>query len=312
MKALGLPLFHVPWVAFPIGIPPVYSSSGRKGKVGAPAAVWPAALARPLGGKGSTGVGESVNLADWIERKREVLQRLRPVDVRNLVPTVRDFSQAVSTRREELAVVAEIARATPEEGRLVEALDIGEMVRQADSASAAAVAIGTDEIGFAATPSDLPTAARAASCPVVARDLILVREQLYHLRLQGADAVLLMASAIAPTELRSWMEILASMHMAAPVEVASESELSSSLACGARLLVIPAFSSRSLSLAVADRLLPLVPRSTTVLVRGPFARPEDFEPLRGRADGVWIAAPLLASDDPQSFLANLVRAAENG
>jgi indole-3-glycerol phosphate synthase len=257
-------------------------------------------------------VGESVNLADWTQKKREQLQRLRPVDVRNLVPTVKDFAQAVSTRRAELAVVAEIARATPEDGRLLEALDIGEMVKRADSASVAAVAIGTDETAFAAIPSDLATAARAASCPVVARDLILVREQLYALRLQGADAVLLIAAAIAPAELRSSMEILASMHMAAPVEVASESELSSSLGCGARLLVIPAFSSRNLSLALADRLLPLVPRSTTVLVRGPFAKPEDFEPLRGRADGVWIAGPLITSKDPESFLANLVRAAENG
>jgi len=275
-------------------------------------AVWPAALARPLGGKGFRGVGENVNLADWIQRKREQLQRLRPVDVRNLVPTVKDFSQAVSTRRGDLAVVAEIARATPEDGRLLEAVDIGEMVKQADSASVAAVAIGTDETAFAAIPADLTTAARAASCPVVARDLILVREQLYHLRLQGADAALLIAAAIAPAELRSLMEILSSMHMAAPVEVASESELSSSLGCGARLLVIPAFSSRSLSLALADGLLPLVPRSTTVLVRGPFAKPEDFEPLRGRADGVWIAGPVITSKDPESFLANLVRAAENG
>jgi indole-3-glycerol phosphate synthase len=265
-----------------------------------------------VGRKGFAGEGEIVNLADWILRKREQLQRFRPPDVRNLVPTVKDFSQAVRTRREELAVVAEIARATPEDGRLAEVLDIGEMVRRADSASVAAVAIGTDETGFAATPSDLAMAARAASCPVVARDLILVREQLYHARLQGADAVLLMAAAIAPAELRSSIEVLASMHMAAPVEVASESEMSSSLACGARLLVIPAFDSRSLSLALADSLLPLIPRSTTVLVRGPFAKPEDFEALRGRADGIWIAGPLITAKDPEAFLATLVRAAENG
>ncbi len=170
--------------------------SGPQGEVGTPVAVWPA------------GVGESVNLADWIQGKREQLQRLRPVDVRNLVPTVKDFSQAVSARRQNvdcpyLAVVTEIARATPEEGRLVEALDMGERVRQADSASVAAVAIGTDETAFGAIPTDLTTAARAASCPVVVRDLILVREQLYHLRLQGADAALLIAAAITPAELRS-------------------------------------------------------------------------------------------------------------
>ena len=253
-----------------------------------------------------------MNLAEWTREKREHLQRLRAPDVRNLVPTLKDFSHAVSTRRQELAVVAEIARGTPEEGQLVEALDVAELSRQFDRASVSAVAVATDEIACAGEPADLATAARAVSCPVVARDLILAREQLYHLRLSGADAVLLTAAAIAPAEIRSSIEILASMHMAAPVEVASDAELSAARAAGAKLLVIPAFAAGGLSFALADSLLPRVPHSATVLIRGPFARAEDFEPLRGRADGIWIAGPAMRAKDPAEFLARLVEAAENG
>lgn len=248
--------------------------------------------------------------AEWVRQKREQLRRLAAPDVRNLVPTVNDFSIAVSTRREELSVVAEIARATPEEGQLRQSLDVAQMSAQIEPAGAAALAVATDEVACAAQPSDLALAARASSCPVVARDLILAPEQLYHLRLMGADAVLLTAGALAAPQIRSFIEILASMHMAAPAEVANEEELFASAAAGAKLLVIPAFGPGGLSLALADALLPKVPRTAVVLVRGPFTQSTDLAPLRGRADGIWIAGPWMSAEDPASFLAQLVRAAE--
>src|SRR5215470_11926251 len=132
-------------------------------------------------------------LAEWVRQKREQLRRLAAPDVRNLVPTVQDFALAVSTQRRELSVVAEIARATPEEGGLRQSLDVVQLSGQLEPAGAAALAVATDEVACAAEPSDLPLAARASSCPVVARDLILAPEQLYRLRLMGADAVLLAA-----------------------------------------------------------------------------------------------------------------------
>ena len=87
---------------------------------------------------------------------------------------------------------------------------------------------------------------------------------------------------------------------------------STALASGAKLLVIPAFEHGRLSLAVADALIPRLPKNVAVLVRGPFATPLDFEALRGRADGIWIAGPLMRAPDLRSFLEPLVSAAENG
>jgi len=55
-----------------------------------------------------------------------------------------------------------------------------------------------------------------------------------------------------------------------------------------------------------------VPRTAAVLVRGTFAPSADLAPLRGRADGIWIAGPWMSAGDPASFLEQLVRAAETG
>src|SRR5262249_33242862 len=147
------------------------------------------------------------SLAEWVRQKREQLRRLAAPDVRNLVPTLKDFAHAVSTRRPELWVVAEIARATPEEGCLRQSLDVAQLSGQIEPAGAAALAVATDEVACAAQPSDLPLAARASSCPVVARDLILAPEQAYRLRLLGADAALLTPSALAAPHIRSFLAI---------------------------------------------------------------------------------------------------------
>jgi hypothetical protein len=34
--------------------------------------------------------------------------------------------------------------------------------------------------------------------------------------------------------------------------------------------------------------------------------------VRGRADGIWIAGPLMRAEDPAAFVRHLVEAAENG
>ncbi len=100
--------------------------------------------------------------------------------------------------------------------------------------------------------------------------------------------------------------------MAAPVEVRTEKELSIALSVGARLVIVPAFAQDRLSLEVPDLLLAKVPRSITPIVRGPLGSLEELESLRGRADAVWIAKPILQAEDPQGFLARLVEVAEHG
>ena len=253
-----------------------------------------------------------MEIQTWIARKRETLRTLGPLATRNLTPSIRDFAHAVTTQRGELAVVAELARATPEEGQIRRDIQTAELASAFDAAGVSALAVATDSVLCEGSTADLQRVSSAVTVPVVARDLFLRSDQIYQARLFGADAVLLTAAAVRPDELRALMEIAASLHMAAPVEVRTESELSIALSVGARLVIIPAFAQDSLSHEGPDLLLPKVPRSITPIVRGPFGSLEELESLRGRADAVWIAKPILEAEDPEGFLSRLVEAAEHG
>ncbi|HYV43246.1 MAG TPA: hypothetical protein VFA20_00235 [Myxococcaceae bacterium] len=252
-----------------------------------------------------------VSLSDWIARKKDAVGRAARLELRNVTPSLRDFTHAVSTQRSSLSVVAELARASPEEGHLSPMPDYQAIASALDATDLAAFAVATDEEVCQGSLPDLTLVSRAASSPVAQRDLVLAREQIYQARLAGADAVLLHAGALAPGDLKAFVEIAASMHMSAPVEVRSEQEVQVAAAAGARVMVIPAFGHphAALSLELAQSLLPKVPRTVAPLVRGPFYRPEELEPLRGKADGVWICGPVMRAGDAAAFVGELLAAA---
>jgi indole-3-glycerol phosphate synthase len=87
-----------------------------------------------------------MEIQTWIARKRESLRTLGPLATRNLTPSIRDFAHAVTTQRGELAVVAELARATPEEGQIRRDLQIAELAGAFDAAGVSALAVATDSV----------------------------------------------------------------------------------------------------------------------------------------------------------------------
>ncbi len=114
-----------------------------------------------------------MEIQTWIARKRETLRTLGPLATRNLTPSIRDFAHAVTTQRGELAVVAELARATPEEGQIRRDIQIAELASAFDAAGVSALAVATDSVLCEGSTADLQRVSSAVTVPVVARDLFL-------------------------------------------------------------------------------------------------------------------------------------------
>ncbi len=250
-----------------------------------------------------------MDFTDWLERKRAEARALRQPEVRGITPSIRDFHQALSTQKGPLAVIAELSRASLEEGALAPALAPADWVAPLERASVSALSVGVDGEAMRGGWDDLRQVARLATGPVLAHDLVVSREQVYWARLAGADAVKLHAGAVSAGELRALVDIAASMHLAAPVEVRSEAELALAQAAGARMFIVPAFGPSGLDLALAEALFPKLSRASLVIVRGPFTE-DALASVRGKADAVWVAGPWLTAADPEAWLTAFVNRAE--
>src|ERR687888_296141 len=109
-------------------------------------------------------------------------------------PEQRPFREALV--RPGLSLIAEFKRRSPSVGEIRDGASPAEIARAYEDGGAAALSVLTDESHFGGTLSDLGSARAACELPVLQKDFIVDRYQLYEAAVAGADAVLLIVAAL--------------------------------------------------------------------------------------------------------------------
>ncbi|MBI4178802.1 indole-3-glycerol phosphate synthase TrpC [bacterium] len=205
-----------------------------------------------------------------------------------------DFVRAIRGKRT-LSVIAEVKRASPSSPRLAPGLDPINMAGTYQKSGAAALSVLTEEDHFSGHLSDLWTVAAAVPLPVLRKDFTIDEYQVYESKLCGAAAVLLIVRALPRPHLARLHRLALRLGLAALVEVHDERELETALAIGARVIGV---NNRNLStlktdLAVARRILPLIPRDRVSVAESGYSRAKELSELEGHADAVLIGSAFL-------------------
>src|SRR5829696_1024728 len=111
----------------------------------------------------------------------------------------RPFNEALV--RPGLSLIAEFKRRSPSAGDLHPDAGVAETVRGYERAGAAALSILTEERQFGGSLHDLRAAREAADLPILRKDFIVDPYQLFESAANGADAVLLIVTALDDHEL---------------------------------------------------------------------------------------------------------------
>ena len=132
-------------------------------------------------------------------------------------------------REDKSGIIAEFKRQSPSKGVInphakVERTTIGYM-----QAGASALSVLTDKEFFGGSSQDLMTARKFNFCPVLRKDFILDEYQIIEAKSIGADAILLIAAALEPTQLKSLAAFARSLNMEVLMEVHSAEELGPNL-----------------------------------------------------------------------------------
>ena len=195
-------------------------------------------------------------LARILEHKRtEVARQSAKVPLAQLhakmvaAPAARDFAAALR-RADRATLIAEVKKASPSKGVLVEQFDPLALAHVYAENGAAAISVLTDGRFFQGSLKYLegirhqvpgvsasdPTHGTRYTVPLLRKDFILDPYQVYEARAYGADALLLIVAALDDASLAALLALTHELGMQALVEVHDEAELERALAAGATIV----------------------------------------------------------------------------
>lgn len=178
------------------------------------------------------------------KREVEVPARKRAVplhDMRRLAEAMdapaRDFAGALHRADGNVALIAEVKHASPSKGVLVKgAFDPVALATAYETNGAACISVLTDEKYFKGSLDHLRAVKGAVRIPVLRKDFIVDAYQLYEARAAGADAALLIVSALHDEELRDLHALAIELTLTPLVETHDESEIERALHAGASVI----------------------------------------------------------------------------
>jgi indole-3-glycerol phosphate synthase len=207
-------------------------------------------------------------------------QRRALADVRRdaeAADSPRGFASAL--RLPTVALIAEVKKASPSKGILVEDFDPIALADIYQRGGAAALSVLTDERFFQGSLAYMTEARTHSGLPTLRKDFIIDPYQIYEARAAQADAILLIAAALDDAQLRDLFALANEIKLDVLVEVHNETELARTLAIGASLIGI---NNRDLGnfredLGVTERLAALTPPYITLVAESGIRTVEDVQ-----------------------------------
>jgi len=223
-------------------------------------------------------------------------------------PAPRGLRKALR-RPGEIACIAEFKRRSPSAGWIHEHADVAATVGAYAAGGASALSVLTDGPFFGGSLADLGAAAAVCALPILRKDFIVDRYQVVEARAAGADALLLIVSALDDAALAELLAATRAAGLDALVEAHDEEEVARAVRAGAEIIGINNRDLRTFTVdrELAVRLRARVPADRVVVAESGIRDAADVARLRAAGvDAMLVGETLMRAPDPAAALRALV------
>jgi indole-3-glycerol phosphate synthase len=149
-------------------------------------------------------------------------------------------------------------------------------------AGASALSVLTDKPSFGGSNDDLTIARKFNFCPIIRKDFTIDEYQIVEAKSIGADAILLIAAILTPSESTKLCAFAHSLGLEVLLEVHDEEELKSNLEVGADLIGVNNRNLKTFDVSIdtSKRLAELIPAHVVKVSESGISEPETIIELR--------------------------------
>ncbi|MDR2082037.1 MAG: tryptophan synthase subunit beta [Candidatus Ancillula trichonymphae] len=217
------------------------------------------------------------------------------------------------------ALIAEVKRASPSKGWILDFANAGVLAREYELAGASVISVLTEEQYFKGSLNDIKSVRKATSLPILRKDFIVDEYQILEARAYGADMVLLIAAVFdldnngGTPHFRKLLEYVHSLGMRALVECHTVEEIKISTSLGAKIIGINARNLKTFEVdtTLFAELADALPGGVVKVAESGVQSAQDVvNCMRAGADALLVGESLVRSTNRQVAAEELVRAAQ--
>jgi indole-3-glycerol phosphate synthase len=207
------------------------------------------------------------------------------------------------------ALIAECKKASPSAGLIREDFDAAALAAAYAKGGAAAISIVTEPDSFQGDTRWLIDVRQTVELPVLRKDFIVTRRQLFETAVLGVDAVLLIARILDPETLAELLRTAAELELEVLLEIFADEDPAVAVASGAPIIGVNArdLATFEVRLERVEALASALPRDRVRVAESGIHGPDDLDRLRVAGyDGFLIGEHLVRSDDPEAAVRALL------
>jgi len=192
--------------------------------------------------------------------------------------------------------ICEVKFASPSKGPIRQGMTPLEVARVYEP-FASAISVLADEKYFGGSYDAVQQVARAVSCPVLCKDVVVSPQQIYEARYFGADCVLLMLSVLDDQAFQECARVAASLNMDFIAEVHTEQEMHRANLLHAPIIGINNRNLKTLTIDMdtSARLAPMAHDNALLVLESGFSKHEDIHRFLSFGHGFLVGSSLMAS-----------------
>lgn len=219
-----------------------------------------------------------------------------------------DFPFKEALKDSEIAIIAEVKKASPSKGLISRDFDYIKIAREYEEAGASAISVLTEPYFFKGSNDFLREISENVSIPILRKDFTIDEYMIYEAKLLGASAVLLIVSILDDAQLKEYLDLSHNLGLSAIVETHDANEIKTALDAGAEIIGV---NNRNLADFTVDiensiRLRSLVGDDVVFISESGIKTKEDVTRLKeNNVDAVLIGETLMRSEDKKSMIFEL-------
>lgn len=254
-------------------------------------------------------VAESRRIADLRQLEQRAESHV-PRGFRAALASPTFWQERPEARHPQIAVIAELKKASPSKGLIRASFDPVELARELEAAGATCLSVLTDEEFFQGSLENLRKASASAAIPCLRKDFIVDEFQLVEARANSADAILLIAAALTDHELNRLAGGARSRGLDVLCEVHDRDQLRRALDAGCDLIGVNTRDLRTfhVDFETALDLAPEFPRGVVRVAESGIHTAEDVARLRAAGYHAFLVGEsLMRAERPGEALQELMR-----